>query len=51
MNTSRRHKWVDRTGSIKITKQQWLARGAFRNTKLWRRQDRQGRWHYYQTKD
>lgn len=35
-------------GSRKITKTEWQAKGGLKNPRLWRKQDKAGRWYYYE---
>lgn len=35
-------------GSQRITKREWYDRGAFANSRLWRRQSKGGAWQYFQ---
>lgn len=36
-------------GSREISKSEWTDKGGLRNSRLWRRQDKAGRWHYYES--
>ena len=39
------------TGSERITKKQWYARGGLQNSRCWRRQLKNGAWAYYYVVD
>ena len=40
-----------RTGTMRISKREWYALGGFANSRLWRRQRKNGAWVYYMNCD